>query len=340
MKRLAIFLVLLLLPFSVPSYPVYASSETDSADRVDGVLAYSSTAKIMTAAAPKKAVKKLAMNVTVPVDILLGQSYAYINGVYGAPGRTESSEYSFSWSIYNRNYKNFFMVGYDNGSAVALYTNSANLSYQGITVNNDRNAVRKNFGAPLTSLSQGNMVLLIPNKDQKDVYLLNGYYVTFFYDLTSKYKVISIMAVKQDYEEALIGKALSFDEDQIRGYERISFELANAARGRQGKTALKWDDKAAAFADTRSADMRDRNYFDHYTPEGKSPLALAKTFGLKVKGMCENIAFGHRNPILAHEAFMNSKGHRSNILYSNKYLGTGVVTGGSRFILLTQTYTR
>jgi ABC-type multidrug transport system fused ATPase/permease subunit len=55
----------------------------------------------------------------------------------------------------------------------------------------------------------------------------------------------------------------------------------------------------------------------------------------------ENIAYGNHNAIFAHESFMNSAGHRSNILKSNySYVGTGTAYGSSRYVLLSVEFMR
>ena len=86
--------------------------------------------------------------------------------------------------------------------------------------------------------------------------------------------------------------------------------------------------------------MANRNYFDHYTPEKVSPGQQARKTGIVYLSLAENIAYGHRDAIYAHETFMNSPGHRSNILNRYTKIGAGVAYGGSRKILITNIFTR
>ncbi|MGR7002617.1 CAP domain-containing protein [Yinghuangia aomiensis] len=74
--------------------------------------------------------------------------------------------------------------------------------------------------------------------------------------------------------------------------------------------------------------MADRGYFSHDTPEGKTPWDRAKAAGIGYLG-AENIARGQKTPAAVMEAWMNSPGHRANILdCSLTKLGVGVRMGG------------
>jgi uncharacterized protein YkwD len=120
-------------------------------------------------------------------------------------------------------------------------------------------------------------------------------------------------------------------------------DLINSIRVRSGLKKLAVNSLDAQLAVSRSTDMRDRDYFSHYTPapENLSPSDQAKSMGIKYSSLGENIAYGDHNAILAHEAFMNSAGHRSNVLKA-KYtkIGAGVACGGSRYVLLTDIFTK
>lgn len=84
--------------------------------------------------------------------------------------------------------------------------------------------------------------------------------------------------------------------------------------------------------------MAKRRYFSHYTPEGRSPAYLAKKRGIRFRFLCENIARGHRNAVSAFEAFMNSKGHRENILHSKvTNIGAGVTVASDNTVYVTYT---
>ena len=81
-----------------------------------------------------------------------------------------------------------------------------------------------------------------------------------------------------------------------------------------------------AVARAHSADMRDRGYFDHVDPEGLDPFDRAEQAGLTA--LAENIAVGQPDPAAVMADWMNSPGHRANILdCSLTHLGVGVAQG-------------
>jgi uncharacterized protein YkwD len=73
--------------------------------------------------------------------------------------------------------------------------------------------------------------------------------------------------------------------------------------------------------------MRDRNFFDHVNPDGLDPFERARQAG-QTNARAENIAYGQANPAAVMEAWMNSSGHRANMLDCGlRTLGVGVAEG-------------
>jgi uncharacterized protein YkwD len=287
----------------------------------------------MTDASAKAKVKSEPV---INVDKLMGADLESVTAEYGKQQRIDPSEYGFQWYVFNKDYNRFMMVGVEGGKVVAAYCNSKYLLSQGsIKVGMTRSSVRKKFGDPVTSVRSGNTIYVFPNTDKKDIFLVDGYYVYFYYDAFDSYKVTSVLEVKKEYEAAMIGKAVKLNASLASAYSKQSMDLVNSIRARRGLSKLAYYDKAASLAQYRSNDMRNRNYFSHYTPEGKSPAYFARKRGLKFRTLCENIACGHRNAISAFEAFMNSQGHRKNILYRVKQIGVGTAYGGDRSVIVT-----
>ncbi len=111
------------------------------------------------------------------------------------------------------------------------------------------------------------------------------------------------------------------------GTEAAVLELVNQARAEAGCGAVSADPALAAVARAHSADMRDRGYFSHDTPEGLSPFDRAEAAGL-THARAENIAYGQRDAAAVMDSWMNSPGHRANILNcSLSTLGVGVAEG-------------
>jgi uncharacterized protein YkwD len=103
--------------------------------------------------------------------------------------------------------------------------------------------------------------------------------------------------------------------------------LVNQQRAQAGCTPLKADASLASLATAFSDDMAARGFFDHTDPDGKSPWDRAAKAGIQGLGG-ENIARGQADARAVMDAWMNSPGHRANILNCGyKSLGVGVHFG-------------
>lgn len=112
---------------------------------------------------------------------------------------------------------------------------------------------------------------------------------------------------------------------QTASTERRVFELTNQEREANGLSALTWNDDLANVARAHSKDMADNNFFDHTNLKGKSPFDRMKEYGIRYRAAAENIAYGYTTPESVVEAWMDSQGHRENILNPNlTELGVGV----------------
>ena len=100
-------------------------------------------------------------------------------------------------------------------------------------------------------------------------------------------------------------------------------DLTNAERRKNGLPALTADAKLNSVAQAKSTDMQQKNYFSHASPTYGSPFDMMRDQGVSYKSAGENIAKGQRTPQEVVQAWMNSEGHRRNIL-SNDYTHIGV----------------
>ena len=105
------------------------------------------------------------------------------------------------------------------------------------------------------------------------------------------------------------------------------FNLINQKRTSAGLAKLKIDDETQNVARIKAKEMVDSNYFSHTSPTYGSPFDMLKSFKVSYKTAGENIA-GNSSNSKAVEAWMNSEGHKANILNSSfNYTGIGVVNG-------------
>jgi uncharacterized protein YkwD len=110
------------------------------------------------------------------------------------------------------------------------------------------------------------------------------------------------------------------------GVEEQILALVNAERADEGCAALVADEDLAAVARAHSADMRDRDYFGHVDRAGLDSFDRTEAAGVDARA--ENIAMGQPDAEALMDSWMDSSGHRANILdCSLTSLGVGVAEG-------------
>ncbi|GGY05978.1 CAP domain-containing protein [Streptomyces hiroshimensis] len=115
------------------------------------------------------------------------------------------------------------------------------------------------------------------------------------------------------------------------GLARLAAEvtaLTNAERAAAGLRPLAADPRLAAAAQAHSDDMVARDFYAHTSPEGREPWDRARAAGCPHPGIGENIACGQRSAQEVVRGWMNSPGHRANILKPDfAHIGVGYATG-------------
>jgi uncharacterized protein YkwD len=126
----------------------------------------------------------------------------------------------------------------------------------------------------------------------------------------------------------------------LSDYEAAILHLLNTVRVDNGVAALVPNQSLIDISRTRSNDMLVRNYFSHYSPEGKNVFNIMRDCGIQWSAAGENLAHARPASIGTPEAFlnawMNSPAHARNILQSRYgIIGVGMVENGSRRVVTT-----
>ena len=115
----------------------------------------------------------------------------------------------------------------------------------------------------------------------------------------------------------------------VTAFENEVIRLVNAERAKYGLDALRANWELSRVARYKSQDMADNHYFSHTSPTYGTPFQMMKDFGLSYRTAGENIAYGQRTPQAVVTAWMNSSGHRANILNASyTQIGVGFVADG------------
>ncbi len=111
-------------------------------------------------------------------------------------------------------------------------------------------------------------------------------------------------------------------------YSTQVLNLVNKHRRENGLKELTLNSNLSDVAQIKAEDMKNNNYFSHTSPTYGSPFDMMKQFGISYKTAGENIAKGQKTPEAVVNAWMNSEGHRSNILNANyTQMGLGYTNG-------------
>ncbi|MGF6949365.1 uncharacterized protein YkwD [Neobacillus sp. B4I6] len=260
-------------------------------------------------------------------NIELGNLKEDIDHNLGKANRSSLNEYGTNWYAYHENYHDFFMVMYDeNNKAAGLYTNQDLIaSTKGIKLGSSKIDVRAKLGEPITNIQKGMTVYQLQENSDYDVFLLEGTYVTIFYDKHENNTVTAIQLISKDFEQKKTGFYTKANSALKEGFEYQLFDLTNAARVNHQLTVLTWDEHVRGTARKHSTDMAVHQYFDHTNLKGQSPFDRMKEDDISFHMAGENLAYGQFSSIFAHEGLMNSLGHRENILREGyEFLGVGV----------------
>lgn len=126
------------------------------------------------------------------------------------------------------------------------------------------------------------------------------------------------------------GQKINVPTKDSYNIEQDVIKLVNVERANAGLSPLSYDWELGRVAQYKSQDMHDQKYFSHTSPVYGTPFTMMKNFGISYKSAGENIAQGQTTAKAVVSAWMNSEGHRANILNKNyTHIGVGHVKDGN-----------
>lgn len=110
------------------------------------------------------------------------------------------------------------------------------------------------------------------------------------------------------------GDKIYVPDGKGEGVEQRVLSLTNKHRAENGLRTLVLDSELCRVAKAKADDMAAKGYFSHQSPTYGSPADMLKAFGISYRYMGENIAKGYADASAVIDGWMNSSGHRANIL--------------------------
>ncbi len=118
-------------------------------------------------------------------------------------------------------------------------------------------------------------------------------------------------------------KTVSYNSSQLAEYAEQLAVLVNKERNAYGLQPVKISPLLSEAANIRASELKAN--FSHTRPNGTSCFTAMSELGIQYRAAAENIAYGQKNPESVMNAWMNSSGHRANILNEKmEYIGVGV----------------
>lgn len=152
--------------------------------------------------------------------------------------------------------------------------------------------------------------------------LPEGYTAREYRDSFQGEKLYAVLVLREDVS---IDFMYLTEKNDMTVLSKLNYYAANAVRGINGLKPLMWDEELAKIALAHSVDMAENNYFDHTSPDGRTPQdRIEALYGDEWQSFAENVDAGYINPFDALNGWYNSEGHRNNLLKASlKRIGVG-----------------
>ncbi len=147
---------------------------------------------------------------------------------------------------------------------------------------------------------------------------------------SSKSKRIANSVTEYQSKKSRVSKVNNIADVSVphQSFQEQVVSLVNDERQKSDIAPLMINLKLSRVANLKAADIRDNNYFSHYSPQYGTPFEMLKSFGGSYQYAAENIAAGYITPQEAFEGWKNSPSHYASMLNANyKYTGIGYVLG-------------
>lgn len=279
--------------------------------------------------------------------LTLGMSSEEVINNLGEPARKEPSSLGYQWWIYNSDPARYLQVGMANDKVVDLYSLAPQAALGNISVGNSQQSLERQYDLQnvVTFSYMGAQIQITNQKQLRPLVMKNGTPYIYYLDAQNSNKVTAVRIIDTqmllrggfyDTKWSYQGQAPDFNPPALSvgerelvnaAYERQILDLVNVSRFRYKLPSLQWNEQAAKVARGHSRDMQANNFFDHISATtGSSPFDRLKQANILYSMAGENIAAGYPDAIEAHESWMNSPGHRKNVLEKEfTQLGVGVI---------------
>ncbi|MDG5788320.1 CAP-associated domain-containing protein [Evansella sp. AB-P1] len=272
----------------------------------------------------------------------IGQSEEDLIEYFGEPSRIDMSQYGYEWWIYKES-SIYLQFGVGNNVIVSVYTNDASADTAHIRIGDTYDEVMSQyeFKSDVSLRSDNSSYKFELREDDlkmRPLAPLGNVWVQFYFD-THTEKLSSIRYIDEEtlllhrpYSIVYRGKLPEVSEHSENEWGKIQegqalqiFDLTNDIRKNHELPPVEWDETTAYVALLHSEDMNTNNFFSHTSPNSGELKDRLESEFISYQLAAENIAANYVDAIEAVEGWLNSEGHRVNLLDERfTHLGVGV----------------
>ncbi|WP_059104729.1 CAP domain-containing protein [Shouchella shacheensis] len=274
---------------------------------------------------------------------ILGQSTDAIVSAYGEPVRKEPSAFGYESWVYNGEGADYMVIGIEEGEVVTAFLSGEPVA--AILGEESRSfadlSSEYSFEPEVeASTDHGWVTFKLNDSDvsMRPITAVGDHWMQVYMDVhTDQVSSVRLMneeiLLRQRHYSYSPPQALpetpEISEEEWKQVEEANarqiFDLTNSIRHTFELEPFGWSDEVADVAYLHSKDMNDQQYFDHVSPTRGDLGARFQTGEVPYDMAGENIAANYVDGLAAVEGWLNSEGHRVNLLHQEfRYLGVGV----------------
>lgn len=273
---------------------------------------------------------------------LIGKPTNYILETYGEPYRIDLSAYDYDWWIYPKE-SSYMQIGVSNDHVVTVYYIGEELLTAPFHIGQSYEEISKNFEfeQQLSFNVQSNSYQFNLSEEElqtRPLLQIGNVFIQLYFDTFTKslsgirYLDGKTLVKHRPYSVVYRGDLIEpkkLTENEWRQVESGSslqiLDITNIIRKRHKLNELLWDEETSIVAYYHSEDMKTNEYFSHTSPSYGELKDRLKKQGILYQLAGENIAAKYVDAIAVVEGWLNSEGHRVNLLHEEfTHLGVGV----------------
>ncbi|WP_242009825.1 CAP domain-containing protein [Halalkalibacter nanhaiisediminis] len=275
-------------------------------------------------------------------EYFIGMTVQEVIDEFGEPDRKDLSAYGYEWWIYPLSKKTYMQIGVEKDQVVTVFL-TGDIRGQAFSLGETYQALNEKLSFQErvdVSTSEGVFQFQLSSEDlrMRPLTELDGQWIQLYFDtFTGTLSSIRMMTndvllMQQPYSVTYRGTLPERPELSAEqwvaieaGDARQIFDFTNIIRERHELEPFKWEEDVAGIAYLHSRDMSIHNYFSHTSPTYGELVDRFENGEVRFSLAGENIAAKYVDGVAAVEGWLNSEGHRINLLHEEfTHLGVGV----------------